>query len=128
MVKAQLIPEYTESDYQRALTYIEKTDDPNACWNCTLKPKSTGYCRFWLNGRDLLMHRFICHVNNNNLNPTHLYACHRCPNNRRCCNPAHLYFGTPKENTRDAIVAGSHVSVKKKGKKLHTSSTKVSRI
>ncbi len=31
---------------------------------------------------------------------------HKC-NNKKCCNPDHLYDGTYKENTRDAIRAGT---------------------
>jgi hypothetical protein len=43
-----------------------------------------------------------------------LWALHRC-NNPPCCNynEGHLYEGTPKDNARDAIQAGSHVSVVK---------------
>lgn len=118
MVKAKEMPTYTEHDYQRVLKYINKTDDPNGCWNCTLTPKTSGYCRIWINDRVVFIHRFICHVNNNNTSPLDLYACHRCYNNRICCNPDHLYFGTAKDNTRDSILAGNHISVRTKGKRL----------
>ena len=35
--------------------------------------------------------------------------CHAC-NNGKCSNPKHLYWGTPRENIDDAIVAGTKQS------------------
>lgn len=35
-----------------------------------------------------------------------LYACHRC-NTPACVSPDHLYPGTPRQNTADAIAAGT---------------------
>ena len=37
--------------------------------------------------------------------PAGLFVCHRC-DVKRCVNPAHLYAGTPKDNTRDMIARG----------------------
>ena len=39
--------------------------------------------------------------------PSTLLVCHTC-HNRDCCNPAHLYLGTPSDNNRDCIEAGRH--------------------
>ena len=33
-----------------------------------------------------------------------IHLCHAC-NNKMCCNPYHLYWGTPKENHQDQFVA-----------------------
>ena len=47
--------------------------------------------------------------------PKH-YVLHRC-NNRACCNPAHLYDGTHKQNMLDMAEACSHDGFNRKGEK-----------
>lgn len=37
--------------------------------------------------------------------PEGLWVLHKC-DNRKCCNPDHLWVGTPKENTQDMIAKG----------------------
>lgn len=39
-----------------------------------------------------------------------IHLCHACHNDK-CSNPKHLYWGSAKENVRDAINNGSHKSV-----------------
>ena len=38
---------------------------------------------------------------------THQLACHRC-DNRRCCNPHHLFIGTQQDNVDDMVRKGRH--------------------
>lgn len=40
-----------------------------------------------------------------------IQVCHAC-NNGKCSNPYHLYWGTQKENSKDAVLSGTYVSAR----------------
>lgn len=90
---------------ERFWASVEQQD---GCWPWTGAFTQQGYGRFnvgpvWLSasraaliltlGRDLL--------------PGH-FACHHC-DNPACCNPAHLYEGTQRQNVADKFSRGRHV-------------------
>jgi len=51
-----------------------------------------------------LAHRWMWQQVNGPI-PAGLYVCHRC-DNPPCCNPDHLFLGTPTDNMRDAMKKG----------------------
>lgn len=81
------------------------------CWNWTGARVRNGYghMREWRDGRWIMgyCHRisFELHVG---AIPDGLFVLHRC-DNRRCVRPDHLFLGTNKENTLDALRKGRFV-------------------
>lgn len=83
--------------------------DPDECWVWTAT-NYQGYGRFriksssdkWLT---IASHRMSLYLSERTSGKGYI-ACHKC-NNPPCCNPNHLYWGTPADNTKDSIKAGT---------------------
>ncbi len=75
---------------------------PNSCW-CFLGANHlqdrTGYGIFINAKARQYAHRTAFRLKKGRI-PKHLWVLHRC-GNKPCCNPAHLYLGTQKENHWD---------------------------
>lgn len=78
--------------------------DPVNCWEWkSTKNNHTGYGVF---RRDKVSyaHRFAYKITHDDFDPS-LQVLHTC-DNPACCNPSHLYQGTPADNMRDRDVRG----------------------
>lgn len=85
-----------------------KRAGPDQCWEWQAG-KSHGYGSFRLTPRRAVgAHCFSWELVNGPI-PEGKHVLHHC-DNPPCCNPAHLYIGTDKENARDRMERGQFVS------------------
>jgi len=95
-----------EIDINRFWSSIEICGEDD-CWNWIKCIDTGGYGAFKFNGKKVNSNRFSLMIKlGRNITPG-MFACHTC-NNRRCCNPKHLYEGTPRQNIEDSIKSGTY--------------------
>lgn len=84
---------------------VERGAD-DVCWPYTGARVPFGYGIFTVNYRTVIAHRLAWELTNGTI-PEGMQVCHTC-DNPPCCNPAHLFLGTPLDNMRDKMRKGRH--------------------
>lgn len=76
----------------------------DVCWEWTGSTAPGGYGQTTSDGNPTRVHRLVYRSYVGRI-PKGLWVLHRC-DNPRCCNPAHLFLGTPLDNVRDMMAKG----------------------
>ena len=87
-------------------------DASTNCWLWRQKDKRRGYGKLTLNYKTIDVHRAAASVWLGLDLFSKLLALHKC-RNRHCFNPDHLYLGSYSDNTKDAVLEGTHPETRK---------------
>ena len=112
-----MYPQYTAKDVARFWSKIDRSGGPATCWNWISSTFDSGYGQFKVGERNLRSHRVAWEITRGAI-PCGLFVLHHC-DNRRCCNPAHLWLGTHKENMADMQQKNRAASGDNNGSRLH---------
>jgi hypothetical protein len=83
---------------------IDRSGGPDACWPWTMFKQRKGYGIVQMPKKRYLAHRAAYTLWVGPI-PHGLFVCHHC-DNPPCCNPAHLFLGTARDNALDAVQKG----------------------
>lgn len=84
---------------------LDKRAGPHSCWEWPKsRTNSRHYPNTYFKRRHVSAHR-VAYELHYRKSPGKFHVCHTC-DNRRCCNPAHLWLGTPSDNIRDCVNKG----------------------
>jgi len=104
-------PRYTYEDFWAQVD----VSAPEKCWEWRSHVNACGYGKVTWHGKSYTVHRLSAWFSGIIKNIYSLeHILHEC-DNRRCCNPDHLFAGTTQENTRDKVNKGRQA----KGAKQH---------
>lgn len=84
------------------------------CWIWAGPTTRQGYGFISWNGRTTLAHRLAYEEQHGPI-PKGMSCCHTC-DHPRCCNPAHIFLGSQRDNVADMVAKGRHA----KGEQKHT--------
>jgi hypothetical protein len=94
----------SDNDARRFLLDNSEVDSVTGCWLWTGCKTEFGYGRMRFHGVQQKAHRVAYALFAGDMRPN-LLVCHHC-DRPACINPKHLFLGTHKDNTQDAVKKG----------------------
>lgn len=91
--------------------------DTNGCFNWRKHCGNHGYGVTCYKNKLWTTHRLSFELFRRSI-PTGMFVCHKC-DNRRCLNPSHLFLGSAKDNSQDAIKKGRATKPPRSTQKLN---------
>jgi hypothetical protein len=82
------------------------------CWIWQGNRKENGYGQTAYRAQTRILHRKMYEVVHGVTLDRWIYVCHSC-DVKLCCNPDHLWLGTPKDNSQDSAAKGRHQESKR---------------
>lgn len=99
----------TRPDNERFWSNVDRSGGPESCWLWTAGRFKTGYGQYHsrTGSPNNYTHRYAWELTHGPI-PEGMFVCHNCPggDNRACCNPAHMFIGSSRDNVRDMMAKG----------------------
>jgi len=98
-------PDYDKQWIARIIAKCEVNE--RGCWLWTGHTATNGYGSTGYASKNVILHRKMYELIAGKKPERWEYVCHHC-DNKLCCNPAHLWLGSPLDNSRDELSKGRH--------------------
>lgn len=112
------LPRLTSSQFLGFRYRIDDESHPEGCWEWCGAIGFGGYGQFSLRNTGTFRVHRMAYKLATGIDPVGFQVAHTC-DNRRCCNPKHLFKVTPEENMQDMISKGRKVVKHGESHKLH---------
>lgn len=100
---------------------VDRSGGDDSCWIWLGSVMKNGYGTYRGGKYKSLAHRHAWIITNGSIPSVKILVCHKC-DVRLCCNPEHMFLGSHKENTMDAMSKGRIATGKRCGAHTHPES------